>query len=119
MKLLIVDDDSGICLMLSRVFRVEGYSVQVASTGAEALEVLNREPIDLVLLDYHLADMDATAILGEARERGWEVPMIVMSGLGDHEVGGPALEYGAVEVIDKPFDLDLVRKMVKENVGPG
>ena len=118
MRLLIVDDDSGICLMLSRVFSADGHSVQVASTGAEAFEVLNREPIDLVLLDYHLDDMDATAILGEARERGWEVPMIVMSGLGDHAVGEQALEHGAVEVIDKPFDLDVIRKMVKENVRP-
>ena len=118
MKLLIVDDDPGICQMLTRVLRSDGCVVAVASSGAEAIDWLGREPADLVLLDYHLEDMEAPEVLARAQERGWEVPMIVMSGMGESEAVERARQGGAVEVIDTPFDLTAIRDLVKEHARP-
>jgi len=119
MKLLVVDDDPGMCRMLVRVFRADGYTVLAVGSGAEALDLLGRESVDLVLLDYYLKDMEAGEILARARERQWEVPMIVMSGTGERETAEKALQQGAVAILDKPFDLADIRRRVKEHIGPG
>jgi DNA-binding response OmpR family regulator len=119
MRLLVVDDDPGICRMLSRVFRADGYTVLSVASGADALDLLEQESADLVLLDYYLKDMEAGEILARAKERQWDVPMIVMSGMGERETAEKALQQGAVEIIDKPFDLADIRKRVKEHIRPG
>jgi len=119
MKLLIVDDDPGICQMLARVFRSDGCAVSVVARGKEAIEWLGRESADLVLLDYHLEDLDAVEVLAAARERQWDLPMIVMSGMGESETAEKARQAGAVEVVEKPFDLAVIRNLVKEHARPG
>jgi DNA-binding response OmpR family regulator len=116
MKLLVVDDDPGICRMLVRVFRADGYTVLAVASGAEALDLLGRESVDLVLLDYYLKDMEAGEILARARERQWAVPMIVMSGMGERETAEKALREGAASILDKPFDLADIRRRVKEHL---
>ncbi|MDP6354022.1 MAG: response regulator [Planctomycetota bacterium] len=116
MKLLIVDDDPGISQMLSRVFSVDGYEVETASTGAKALETLASGNIGLALVDYHLDDMEAPAILEKTKENNWDIPIIVMSGLGEQEDTAQVLQQGAVALLDKPFDLMEIRGLVRDNM---
>lgn len=116
MKLLIVDDDPGISQMLTRIFSADGYEVETLATGIEAMEVLATGTVGLALVDYHLDDMEAPAILDKANEKGWDVPIIVMSGLGEHEETAKVLEQGAIALLDKPFDLMKIRSLVKENM---
>jgi len=116
MKLLIVDDDPGISQMLTRVFSVDGYEVETTSSGAEAIEALASGNIGLALVDYHLDDMEAPAILEKAKENNWDIPIIVMSGIGEQEETSLVLEQGAIALLDKPFDLVKIRALVKDNM---
>lgn len=101
-KVLIVDDEPGICYILETVLNSSGYDVKTASTGASALTVAESNCPDVVLLDLGLPDMDGMEVLRRLRE--WaSVPVIVVSARGNESAKVAALENGADDYISKPF----------------
>ncbi len=101
-KVLIVDDEPGICYILETVLNSSGYDVKTASTGAAALTVAESNCPDVVLLDLGLPDMDGMEVLRRLRE--WaSVPVIVVSARGNESAKVSALENGADDYISKPF----------------
>ena len=67
--LLLVDDESGVLSALRRLFRGQGYTVLLASSGAEGLQILAQQPVDLVLSDMRMPEMDGAQFLAEVRQR--------------------------------------------------
>ena len=114
MRLLVVDDDPGICRMLGRILRVEGHVVLSAWTGAEALKMLESEEIDLVFLDYRLDDMDAPELLARMPGGPGSVPVIVMTGLKQDGDAMDVVDAGAARIVEKPFDINFIRRLVSE-----
>ena len=114
MRLLVADDDPGIGSMLSRVLQAEGHTVLTASTGAAFQELMAKEKVDLALLDGQLGDMNALDLLASARVQEWDVPIVVISGLTEGQDAEGLLRAGAVRVIEKPFDIGLIRSVVQE-----
>ena len=101
-KVLIVDDEPGICYILETVLNSSGYDVKTASTGASALTVAESNCPDVVLLVLGLPDMDGMEVLRRLRE--WaSVPVIVVSARGNESAKVAALENGADDYISKPF----------------
>ena len=99
---LIVEDNQLSRDLANAVLSSAGYSVLVAQDGAEALMVLGREKVDLMLLDIDLPFIDGHSLLQAVREKGIEIPAIVISGLPGEEPEVRALEIGAVDFIRKP-----------------
>jgi two-component SAPR family response regulator len=99
---LIVEDNQLSRDLANAVLSSAGYSVLVAQDGAEALMVLGRERVDLMLLDIDLPFIDGHSLLQAVREKGIEIPAIVISGLPGEEPEVRALEIGAVDFIRKP-----------------
>ncbi|MBI3007499.1 MAG: response regulator [candidate division NC10 bacterium] len=92
-----------------------GMEVQVVGTGREAREALRRERFDLVLLDYRLPDGDGLQLLREVLASSPDVPVVMVTGSGDHEVAVGALKLGAIDyVIKKPGHLDRLPAVVRE-----
>src|SRR5215472_8676610 len=104
-RVLVIDDEPQILRALRINLRVRHYDVDVAATGAEALEHAARHPPDLVILDLGLPDLDGVEVI--AGLRGWTAaPIIVLSGRADSTDKVEALDAGADDYVTKPFGMD-------------
>jgi two-component system KDP operon response regulator KdpE len=102
LKILIVDDEPEIRSFLSAALGSEGYAVDYAETGEEALKFVAAKPPDLVILDLGLPDKDGQEVLAQIRE--WSaVPIIVLSARDRESEKVEALEKGADDYLTKPF----------------
>ena len=99
---MVVEDNQLSRDLANAVLSAAGYAVIVAQDGAEALMLLGRERVDLMLLDIDLPFIDGHSLLQAVREKGIEIPAIVVSGLPGEEPEVRALEIGAVDFIRKP-----------------
>jgi DNA-binding response OmpR family regulator len=117
MNVLIVEDERRIAAFLAKGLRRQGYDVQCAYTGREALAATGSEedgpPIDLVMLDLGLPDIDGLDVLRELRERGSEVPVIVLTARTETGDRDEALRLGAVEYLTKPLPFSEVLGSVR------
>lgn len=99
---LVVEDNVLSRELTNAVLKTAGYNVLIAKDGAEALMLIGREKIDLMLLDVDLPFIDGHSLLQAARENGVDVPAIFVSGLPGDEIEVRAFEVGAADFIRKP-----------------
>lgn len=113
-KLLIVDDQPGIRLLLTDVFTEEGYQIETAKTGQEAIEKMLAQTFDLILLDYRLPILDGKQVMQKMKQAQLDVPVILMSGL--IEEIDKTLDRGnmIIKTIEKPFSINDIRKLAKK-----
>jgi len=105
-RILIVDDDQGTLASLSRAFALEGYTAITSSSAARALERLVEEPVDAILSDVVMPEMDGLEFLARVKEQAPEVPVILMSGQATVETALKATRLGALDFVEKPVGLD-------------
>jgi DNA-binding NtrC family response regulator len=107
-----VDDDKGICAMLSRVMAKEGFESLIARSGESALELLCSERPDVMLLDIRMPEMDGMEVLTQARKLEPDLPVVMITGNAD--VGGAvkAMRAGAHDYLAKPFENEEVIRVV-------
>ena len=114
MKLLVVEDDPTLRAALLRLLGQWGYGTEGAATGGEALQWLERDPFDLVLLDLGLPDLDGLAVCRRLRAAVRPQPMVLMltarDGTRDAVLG---YEGGADDYVVKPFDPELLRLRIR------
>ncbi|ACV59788.1 response regulator [Alicyclobacillus acidocaldarius] len=115
-KVLVVDDQFGIRVLLHEVLQREGYEVFQASNGPSALSIVEREQPDLVLLDMKIPGMDGLEILRNLRKLGVDAKVIMMTAYGELDLIHEAMEMGAVAHFTKPFDIDELRRTVREHL---
>jgi two-component system OmpR family response regulator len=118
--ILVVDDEPNITELLATALSFEGFGVEVASTGAEALSKVRTLHPDLVMLDIMLPDLDGTEVCRQLRNEGEEVPVVFLTARDSTEdkVGGLGL---ADDYVTKPFSLEeLVARVraVLRRTGP-
>lgn len=111
-RILVVDDEEDVRAVLSRFFRKKGYDVLDAEDAEEALGVLEKQPIDAVLLDIELPGMSGVEALGRMRASWPDLPVVMISGQHDEEVAKDTLRYGAFDYVVKPFDFDYLERTV-------
>jgi DNA-binding NtrC family response regulator len=100
---LIADDERNIQLTLSRALSMEGYAVEVAGGGREALEKIAALPVDVVVMDVRMPDLDGLSVLERARETRPDLPFVIMSGHGSLETVRSAFKLGAFDYLEKPI----------------
>jgi len=105
---LVVDDEKSIRDSLRMILEYEGYRVLEAANGDEALAAVRRSSPHAVLLDIKMPEMDGLAVLTALRERGYEMPVIVVTGHGDIETAIDATRRGAFDFFEKPLQRDRV-----------
>ena len=108
--LLVVDDDPANCDLLFRRLSHQGYRVSVARNGHLALAAIRQEPVDLVLLDVLMPEMDGFATCEQLKSQGEtrDIPVIFMTGLSDVVDKVRGFDIGAVDYITKPFQFEEV-----------
>ena len=103
MKILVIEDEAKIADLLKRGIENSGYAVEIAGTGAAALDLLHTVVYDLIILDLMLPDMDGFELLRKIRNRRTTAPVLILSardGVNDRVNG---LEAGADDYLVKPF----------------
>ena len=104
-RVLVVDDEAPIRRAMAANLRARGYDVDLAETGAQALQLAARHHPDVVLLDLGLPDIDGLAVIDGLR--GWsQVPIVVLSARGSEPDKVAALDAGADDYVSKPFGMD-------------
>jgi two-component system alkaline phosphatase synthesis response regulator PhoP len=115
-RILVVDDDEAIRTMLADIFREEGYEVQTANHGRQALDSINRSKFDLLLTDMAMPVMDGWELTRTLKERGISVPLVVMTAA--QTAAALAREVDAVAYLGKPFDIETLLSTVDAVIHP-
>ncbi|ADW17632.1 response regulator receiver protein [Desulfobulbus propionicus DSM 2032] len=113
-SILIVDDEEIARANMEHVLKKEGYACHCASHGAEALEIMAREDIDLIITDLKMERMDGIELLQHVNRTSPEIPVIMVTGFATVSSAVDALKKGAAHYLGKPVNLDELRKTVKE-----
>ena len=112
-RLLVVDDDPDVRDSLSRALRYAGYQVLVATHGGEALDVVARSPVDLIVLDVLMPIMDGFEACRRLRERGDATPVLVLTARDSIDDRVTGLDAGADDYLVKPFALGELQARVR------
>lgn len=112
--ILVVDDEKDTCMLLSQVLEREGYIVDSANSGTEALEILKKKKIHLVLTDLKMPGMNGLELIREARKMKNKTRFIMMTAYGEIETYLDAINIGAFDYLNKPMELNDVRNAVKK-----
>jgi DNA-binding NtrC family response regulator len=117
-RILAVDDEKNIRLMLAQALAFEGTKIDTAVNGEEALEKFGQANYDLVLLDLRLPGMDGLEVLRELRKRDAKLPIILLTAHGTVESAVAAMRAGAVNFLQKPFSPRELREAVENALNP-
>lgn len=105
-RILLVDDEEAILQTMRSILETEGYAVETAAGGREAIELFRNAPCDVALCDVKMQGMDGIELLVALREITPELPVIMISGHGTIDTAVEALKKGAYDYIQKPLDLN-------------
>jgi two-component system, OmpR family, response regulator MprA len=111
--LLVVDDDPAVTSLLRRAFSYEGYAVTVASSGVDALALVQSDVPDLIVLDITMPVLDGLEVCRQLKHEHPELPILMLTARDNpaDEIAG--LDLGANDYVTKPFDLDVLNARVR------
>lgn len=113
-KVLLVDDEKDFLDVMSERMRNRGMEVVTASSAQEALEKIETEIFDAIILDFKMPGMDGLETIKAIKEKKDELQVILLSGQATLEKGVEAMKLGALDVVEKPADMEsLVAKIKK------
>ncbi|WNF38912.1 response regulator [Bacillaceae bacterium IKA-2] len=115
-KILIVDDQYGIRILLTEIFQKDGYKTFQAGSGVQALAIVEETLPDLVILDMKIPGMDGLEILKRLKEYNSDIKVIMMTAYGELDMINKAMDLGAVTHFAKPFDIDEIRDEIKKQL---
>ncbi|MBL7697498.1 MAG: sigma-54-dependent Fis family transcriptional regulator [Chitinophagaceae bacterium] len=107
-KILVIDDDRDMCLLLKRFLSKHGFEIEDANTAKKALELLDTTEYDLVLCDFRLDNMDGKTMLIKIKERYPHMPVIIITGYSDIKIAVEVMKLGAFDYITKPLFPDEI-----------
>ena len=115
-KILVIDDDETITAVFRAGLRQEGFTVDVASTGKEAIEKSQGQFYNLALIDIRLPDMEGTKLLTEMKETTPKMRKVIVTGYPDLQNAIASVQKGADFYITKPTKIDELVKVVREQL---
>jgi two-component system, NtrC family, response regulator HydG len=113
-KILIIDDDRDMCLLLKRFLSRHGYEVSEVYSGKKALEMAEEFKPDLVMCDFRLEDMDGNAVLVKMKEKFPSVPFIIITGYSDIKTAVEVMKLGAYDYVTKPLIPDEILMTIRK-----
>jgi len=105
-KILIVDDSTINNILLQNYLEARGYDVLTALNGNEALQLIERESVDVMLLDMMMPGLNGLDVLSILDKKNLHIPTIIISAFIDSKYKAEALKLGALEYMDKPLNLN-------------
>ncbi|MBD3402659.1 response regulator [candidate division GN15 bacterium] len=115
-SIMVVDDELLIRDLLYDFFTGQGWSITVAESGEKALELLRDKPVDLVLTDIKMPEMDGLQLAAELKESHPDLPIVVMTGYPSVDSAVTALRTRVEDYVIKPFNINQLYKLVEATV---
>lgn len=115
-KILIVDDEAGVLLTTGAILQQEGYDVEAAASGVEAVEAIRQRHYDLVLTDLKMPGIDGLGVLAEVRKRSPLTVTVMMTGYGSVVSALDAVQLGAYEYLLKPIEVEDLKQAVRRSL---
>ena len=112
--ILVVDDEKEICDLFQNFLTQEGYQVFIATNGAEAISLGKRNRLDLALVDIRMPGMDGIEVFQKLKKVKKDMEAIILTGYGTLKTAKEAMRLGAYDYLTKPFDLGLVKNIIRE-----
>ncbi len=113
-KILVIDDDNDMCLLLNRFLTRQGFEVATVNTGAAALEWMKKSAPLLVLCDFRLDDMTGADLLLKIKEKHQSVPVIIITGYSDVKDAVEVMKMGAYDYVTKPLFPDEILVTIRK-----
>ena len=111
--ILVVDDDAVAAELLAEVLVKEGYDVQVAASGSEAIRLAEETPFDLVITDIRMPEASGLEVVRTLKQRRPETTLIVITAFGSFQTAVEAIQSGAYDYISKPFKMEEMKLTVR------
>src|SRR5262245_23123282 len=111
---LIADDEANMRKVLAAMLRREGYEVITVSDGSEALDIMRRTRVDVLLTDLRMPKVDGMELLKRVLEEFEGVPVVMLTAHGTVDTAVGAMKLGAFDYLSKPFDNDELRLVIKK-----
>jgi len=118
-KILIVDDDQAVRASLARVLTDDGFHVEEASSGFDAVRMVETGDYALVILDLRMPNLGGLTVLQHVHTRHPAIPVIVMTGFASIENAKESIELGAFDFLLKPLDATRIRTVVSRALASG
>jgi two-component system response regulator PilR (NtrC family) len=115
-RILVVDDEQSMRELMAIVLRREGYDVLLAENGRSAIEMLEREAVDLLISDIKMPDVSGVDVLRAAKAVDQDILGIMITAFASTETAVEAMRLGACDYLSKPFDVDLLKMKVREKI---
>ena len=113
-SILLIDDDDSLRRVVEYQLREEGYDVTTASAGPEGLHLFQDRPVDLVLTDVRMPEMDGLDVLARLKAMQPDLPVVLLTAHGTISSAVAAMKLGAFDYLTKPFDRDRLRATVRK-----
>jgi putative nucleotidyltransferase with HDIG domain len=119
-RILLADDDGDLSGVLAQRLRADGYEVSVAPDGTQALRMLETQPPQLALLDYHMPGLTGVEVCRRARQAGHTLPLLLLTSVSERSTVERALEAGITGYVLKPLRYEDLLAEVRNHLGmPG
>lgn len=115
-RLLVVDDEESLRITTAAIFENEGYVVDTAASGDEAIDLMNKADYDLVLTDLHMEGGDGLSVLNQIRCQAPLTISVVLTGFASVESAIAALQEGAYDYLVKPCDIESMKHTIRRGV---
>lgn len=115
-RILVVDDDAGIRKTLSKILEMEGYLVETAKNGKEAIETSKKRFFNAALIDIRLPDMDGTELIDRLKDTEPKTVKIIVTGFPSVKNAVEAVNRGADGYVLKPFDVDKLLAIIRKQL---
>lgn len=113
-RVLLVDDEQEFLEIMSERMKARGIDVTTCTSAREALEKIETESFDAIILDFMMPEMDGLETLKAVKEKRPEAQIILLTGHATVEKGVEAMKLGAMDFVEKPADLEALTEKIKE-----
>src|SRR4051812_29032350 len=113
-RVMIVEDEPNVRLVFRTALESPGMELATAEDGEAALRALKRSPVDLVLLDLQMPNLDGMGLLRQLREEGNDVPVVIITAYGSVPDAVAAMKFGALDFLAKPLTPEVLRATVRD-----
>ena len=114
--ILVVDDEEIMRAFLQEVLSDEGYKVDLAVSGRDAVEKMGQRQYDIIITDIVMPELDGLGVVSAAKDLPYDVDVVVMTGYASMETAVESMKLGATDYITKPFNIDQIRIIVSNAI---
>ena len=115
-RILVVDDEPRICLLIEEILKLEGYQIDVSFSGTDALEMIKKYNYQMLITDLKMPGIDGLELIQKAKEQNPEIRTIMVSGYTTVDTAVQSLRHGVDDYITKPFNIFELKKAVKQTL---